>query len=393
MADNDSPLNTWSLPSFVTLGAGAATQVGAWLARQRCRRAAVFTVSGEAIYEDCWSALSSSQMPTALIEVAHQGAGSSERKALAERVRAEKCDALVVFGGDALIDTVKALRLVLAQGEDPLVSESEAARADCDLRSVQGWPLLVVPTEVACSSALNQRVELTYPGDPPPLLVVGPALVPDGVWLDDNLLGSNLDKDKQSQVLAEQGFELVALLVESYLSLHEEPMCDAIALAGLHAAVESLRTLIQGAFPTDLRVRLGRVALMAGAASRKGLGACHSLAHPLETEAAQSRGRAKAICLPAVVDFNRSVVSKRVASIARQLGVRDDSEKSLAYECSGSLRQLRKDLSLAGDLGSVGLEEASLPALAKQAAGHWAHRTNPRSCGVDDLLALYRASL
>ena len=102
---------------------------------------------------------------------------------------------------------------------------------------------------------------------------------------------------------------------------------------------------------------------------------------------------ANALCMPAVLDCNRAVIPERIAEIARQLGVRGGDESTLAFECAGAIRALRKSIGLPSDLRSQGIDEEQLPKLAALAFADPCHELNPRRCSEDDLLALYKASL
>jgi len=94
-----------------------------------------------------------------------------------------------------------------------------------------------------------------------------------------------------------------------------------------------------------------------------------------------------------VLDFNRAIVPERIAEIALQLGVRGSDESTMAFECAGAVRALRKSIGLPSDLRSQGIDEAQLPGLAALAFADSCHALNPRPCTQDDLLALYKASL
>jgi alcohol dehydrogenase class IV len=133
--------------------------------------------------------------------------------------------------------------------------------------------------------------------------------------------------------------------------------------------------------------------MMGAVAFQKGLGVCHSLAHPLGAEHNLHHGLANAVCLPAVLDFNRAAVPERIAEVARALGARGDHFETLASECSARVRALRQNVGLAENLSALGISEAQLPRLAKLAFEDACHSMNPRPCTEDYMLALYRASL
>jgi alcohol dehydrogenase class IV len=125
---------------------------------------------------------------------------------------------------------------------------------------------------------------------------------------------------------------------------------------------------------------------MGAVAFQKGLGACHSLAHPLSSEKGLHHGLANALCLPAVVDFNESVVAPK---LARVMALVDRSAKS----CSEGLRALRRRVGLPEGLRAEGVSEADIAKLAQKAVEDACHQSNPRPVTRDDLASLYRASL
>jgi 4-hydroxybutyrate dehydrogenase len=187
--------------------------------------------------------------------------------------------------------------------------------------------------------------------------------------------------------------DALAHCIEAYCAIGDHPMADAIALGGVRLCHRSLKTATDT--PSDLTARADmlKAAMMGAVAFQKGLGACHSLAHPLSTEFGLHHGLANAICLPAVLDFNRAVIPERIAELARQLGVRSTDESTLSFECAGAVRALRKSIGLPSDLRSQGIEEGDLSRLAGLAYKDVCHQLNPRQCTEDDLLALYKASL
>jgi alcohol dehydrogenase class IV len=136
-----------------------------------------------------------------------------------------------------------------------------------------------------------------------------------------------------------------------------------------------------------------KAAMMGAVAFQKGLGACHSLAHPLSAEHGLHHGLADALCLPAVLDFNRATIPARIAAVARIIGVRGEDEETLAFECSGAIRALRRKVGLPEGLASQGIGEDRLPQLAELALADACHQLNPRPCTEEDMLALYRASM
>jgi alcohol dehydrogenase class IV len=129
-----------------------------------------------------------------------------------------------------------------------------------------------------------------------------------------------------------------------------------------------------------------KAAMMGAVAFQKGLGACHSLAHPLSSEKGLHHGLANALCLPAVVEFNESAIHNRLERCRRIL----DPQAKTAAE---ALRALRKKVGLPEGLRAEGVSEADVAKLSAKAFEDACHRSNPRPVTQEDLAKLYAASL
>jgi alcohol dehydrogenase class IV len=127
--------------------------------------------------------------------------------------------------------------------------------------------------------------------------------------------------------------------------------------------------------------------MMGAVAFQKGLGACHSLAHPLSSECGLHHGLANALCLPAVVEFNGEIAGERLARASTLLG-----GAPTVKGCAEALRGLRARIGLPDGLGKAGVPREKLGVLADLAFKDACHTLNPRACSRDDLKLLYEAS-
>ena len=188
-----------------------------------------------------------------------------------------------------------------------------------------------------------------------------------------------------AKVTAATGFDALTHCLEAYLSVGDHPMADAIALGGLELVAENLARAVLTGDDLDARGGMMKAAMMGAVAFQKGLGACHSLAHPLSSEKGLHHGLANAICLPAVVDFNARVVPEKVERIRLLLTPK-------AATLGEGLRALRKTIGLPSGLGTEGVAEKDVAKLTEKAFEDACHRSNPVPVTKDDLAALYRAS-
>jgi alcohol dehydrogenase class IV len=241
-------------------------------------------------------------------------------------------------------------------------------------------PVITVPTTAGTGSEVGRSGVLTVRSTGRKTVIFSPRLLAKVAILDPELTVS-----MPKSVTATTGFDALTHCVEAYLSLGDHPLADAIALGGIELVAHYLeRAVVE---PTDLEARGGmmKAAMMGAIAFQKGLGACHSLAHPLSSEHGLHHGLANALCLPSVVAFNQSAVPERTRRVGALLGDPADAAKAIAA--------LRARVGINGGLASAGIKEEHLPPLAAKALQDACHRSNPRPCSETDLLGLYRASL
>src|SRR5690606_25440461 len=146
---------------------------------------------------------------------------------------------------------------------------------------------------------------------------------------------------------------------------------------GIELIANNLAQAYEDGKKLEARGAMLKASMMGAVAFQKGLGACHALAHPLGAELGLHHGLANALCLPAVLDFNRTAVTMRIARIARIMGVKGKDVETLAFECSGRVRSLRKQLGLASGLAEAGVSEEQLPELSGLAHADSTHQSNP----------------
>jgi alcohol dehydrogenase class IV len=240
---------------------------------------------------------------------------------------------------------------------------------------------VTIPTTAGTGSEVGRSGVVTLAATGRKTVIFSPHLLAKVALLDPELTRS-----LPARITAATGFDALTHALEAFCSLGDHPMADAIALGGLELCASHLTRAVESG--DDLRARGGmmKAAMMGAVAFQKGLGACHSLAHPLSSVKGLHHGLANAICLPAVVEFNEPAVHERLERIRRLL---DPS----APTCAHAVRNLRGRVGLPEGLRTEGVGEADLPKLSDHAFEDACHRCNPRPTTRDDLASLYRASL
>jgi 4-hydroxybutyrate dehydrogenase len=391
---------TWNFPTRILFGVDAVSAVGsearALIAAAtgeahavRPRRALIVTdpgVRATGVADVVGRALGEAEIGWEVFDGLTGNPTEAHVRAATEQFVAEGASLVVGLGGGSAIDVAKLVRLC-ATHPGPLEQYDDALNGSARITQPVA-PMIAIPTTAGTGSEVGRSGVATLASTGRKTVFFAPRLIPSVAILDPRLTVS-----MPRGVTAATGFDALTHAIEAYCAPLDHPMADAIALEAIRLVAANLERATDDGGDLSSRGAMLKAAAMGAVAFQKGLGACHSLAHPLSSENHLHHGLANALCLPAVVDFNRSAVPAKLARIATLLGVRSDDAESLAFECAGALRALRRRLDLPEGLLAAGVREDQLERLADLAFADACHQDNPRRCTREDLLALYRASL
>jgi alcohol dehydrogenase class IV len=380
-------LVTWAYPTRILFGEGAIQRIGLEAHQLGGSRALVIAdanVVATRLIDPVIAALEEAGVVTSLFTEVRENPTEQNIQAGVASLRAKHADLVVGVGGGSVLDAAKLIRMrALPDVHDrPLLDYDEATGGERYI-SPRMPAMIAIPTTAGTGSEVGRSAVVTLDANQRKTVIFSPHLQPSVAILDPRMTAT-----LPPRLTATTGFDALSHCVEAYLTLCDHPLCDAIALGGVRLIGAHLRRAFQT--PDDLGARgaMQKAAMMGAVAFQKGLGAGQALAHPLANDRGLQQGLAKALCLPAVVEFNSPVSQERILHLAEAFGV----EPSVAAFVDG-LKQLRADLGLPGGLREVGVTEHTLDALAIKAAEDASVRTNPRPCGRDELLGMYRASL
>ncbi len=310
--------------------------------------------------------------------------------AAAEAVRAAEPDLIVSVGGGTVIDTVKVLLIVLAQGvheEDELDNWHVRVNADGSRHVPQvGTPpvrQIAVPTTLSgaefsnfggCTDTLR-RMKHGYTGREigPATVLLDPAATvhtPEWLWLST-------------------GIRAVDHAVESICSIAPAPLVDGCALHALTLLQQALPR--SRSHPDDLDARMQAMHgawLASQGILRVHYGASHGIGHSLGAAAGVSHGHTSCVLLPSVLRWNRELPENRARQqqVAQALG-RDDGDAAQAVE------DLIASLGLPTRLQDVGVQRDQFRQVAEGALENIWVRTNPRPVErAEDVLAILESA-
>jgi alcohol dehydrogenase class IV len=378
-----SSLVTWSFPTTIVFGVGAVTAVPDHAKRLVPKaRALVVCDAGvvkAGIAGKVKSLLEAGGVPAEIFDKVDPNPVEKNISDGVDAYKAFGATIVVSAGGGSPLDAGKLIALKTTH-ERPLVDYDDATGGDRFI-GPNVPPIITIPTTAGTGSEVGRSGVVTLAATARKTVIFSPHLLAKVAILDPELTVS-----MPARITAATGFDALTHCLEAYCSIGDHPMADAIALGGLELCAQFLaRAFLDG---KDLAARgaMMKAAMMGAVAFQKGLGACHSLAHPLSSEKGLHHGLANALCLPAVVELNESVIHDRLERVRATL---DPKAKSAAE----AVRAVRKRIGLPEGLFAEGITEADIPKLAAKAFEDACHRCNPRPVTEADLVKLYTASL
>ena len=366
-------LTTFAFPTTIRFGPGAVDELPAELERRGIKRPLLVTDAGLArtpIFERVSRLIPQAAVFTAVAP------NPTEQNVLdgVEAYRQNLCDGIVGLGGGSPLDAAKAMRLKITH-ELPLAQYDDLLDGGALIRPDLP-PYIAIATTSGTGSEVSRSTVITITKTNRKTVIFSPHLIPSLAIGDPELTLA-----LPGHITAGTGMDAFTHNVEAYISLGFHPICDAVALGGARLAWDNLPKVMND--PADLEARANMMvsSMMGAIAFQKGLGATHSLAHPLSSDFAMHHGTANAVMLPFVLEFNQSAAADRLQTLADQFGYDDVPE---------AVRELNRRIGIPARLREFGVSESALPSLADKAIQDGCHQLNPRPCTREDLLQLYR---
>ena len=306
---------------------------------------------------------------------------------MAEGIKAYKAgghDGIIAFGGGSALDLGKMIALMAGQRADLSVWDLEDVgdwwtRAD----AVKIAPIVAVPTTAGTGSEVGRAGVLTNAATHRKKIIFHPDLMPK-VTICDPALTIGMPKF----ITAGTGMDALAHCLEAYCSPFYHPMSQGIALEGMRLVFENLPKAY--ATPDDLQARahMMSAAAMGAVAFQKGLGAIHSLSHPIGAVYNTHHGTTNAVVMPMVLEFNRSAIEDRINRAAAYLGF--DGGFAGFHD---QVMELRTLLSIPENLSAMGVQFADLDRLTEMALEDPSCGGNPIEMTAENTRRLFDACM
>ena len=300
----------------------------------------------------------------------------------------EKCDVVIAVGGGSVMDAAKGIRLLTTHAQ-PLESYYVDADGAIKIRGDMP-PLICAPTTAGTGSEVSQGAVITDTSLQTTNRWRKRAIVSRYNMADIALLDPALTVKMPPALTAATGMDAITHGIEAYVATKYHPIAEGVALQALKMLGANIRTVYHNGNDVAARGEMLLASCMAAFSFQKGLGAVHSIAHQLSTDAPIPHGIANAILLPLVMEFNLPHVIEKYADVADALGVNIEGMSKGESACAAidEIRELNEELNIPAGLGEMGLDREKIPKLAADAMLDHCYKFNPRHCTQQDMLHL-----
>jgi len=387
----DLPRADWAFPTAIRFGAGRIAELPAVCRGLGMRRPLLVTDRGLAANPMIAAAIAQNAaagLPTGLFCGVRPNPVTGDVTDGLAAYRAGGHDGVIAFGGGSSLDSGKAIAFMVPQRE-PV--EALTVASFQEFQAVQGKivtdglpPVVSVPTTAGTGSEIGRAAAIIDEASQTKKGLFHQRMMP-AVCIADPALTAGLPP----AVTAATGIDAFTHSLEAYYCPFYHPVAEGSALRGMALVKDWLVRACRDGADLEARSHMMTASLAGATAFQKGVGAIHSLSHPLSSVLGVHHGLANAVLMPYVVAFNRPAIEDKLAALARYLNLREATGRGFV----AWLLELRAAVGIPHRLGALGVDEARVPALAAMAERDVTASENPVPFTAKDAERLYRAAL
>ena len=293
------------------------------------------------------------------------------------------CDGVIAIGGGSALDVGKAIAFMCGQ-ERPIWDFEDIGDYWKRAESSKIPSIIAIPTTAGTGSETGRASAIINKDTGVKKIIFHPKMLPSIVILDPVLT-----LDLSPRLTAATGMDALAHNLEAFCSPGFHPMANGIAIEGIKLIKKYLITAYKDGKNIEARMSLLSASSMGSTAFQKGLGAIHSLSHPVNSKFNIHHGLSNAIFMPYVLSFNKSEIEHKILEICDYLSVNKSFDSFLEW-----ILDLRKDLNIPHklsdvmDCNNINLDELSLMAFEDPSTVG-----NPKKINQKDLKEMYEKSI
>ena len=295
----------WSYPTAIRFGAGRISEIADACFVAGIKKPLLVTdrgLAGMEITQKTLNLLDDAGLGRAIFADVDPNPNEKNAAAGVAAYKAGNHDGVVAFGGGSGLDLGKVVAFLAGQ-----------SRPIWDFEDIDDWwtransdviaPIVAIPTTAGTGSEVGRASVITNSITQQKKIIFHPKFLPTVVICDPELTVG-----MPKFITAGTGLDAFAHCVEAYCSPHYHPMSQGMALEGMRLVKEYLPRAYSDATDLEARSHMMSAAAMGATAFQKGLGAIHALSHPIGAIYHTHHGTTNAVCMPAVLQFNKPQV-------------------------------------------------------------------------------------
>lgn len=308
---------------------------------------------------------------------------------LSEIYKSTKCDSIIAVGGGSVIDTAKALNILITENTTDLLQFEGS-----DILTKPMKPLIVIPTTVGTGSEVTGVAVIKDKKRNAKVSFASQFLIPKVAILDPRM-SITLPK----QIIASTGMDALTHAIESFICLQKNPVSDAFAWAAIKLISQNLIKAIKDPKNHKYRFSLANGACLAGIGLSNSIaGIIHSLGHAVGGVCGVPHGVAMSIFLPYGLEYNYDRVKEYIAElllplVGSEVYVNTSSENR-AHKTIEYIRELQNELfkltELPRTLSEAGVPRDKFEKIARIAIDDGSVAFNPVELEFEDALKILK---
>ena len=318
----------WSYPTSIRFGAGRISEIADACATAGIKRPLLITDRGLAEIEittKTLDLLDAAGLGRAIFADVDPNPNEKNAEAGVKAFKDGGHDGVVAFGGGSGLDLGKLVAFLAGQTR-PLWDFEDIGdwwtRADADAIA----SIVAVPTTAGTGSEVGRASVITNSVTEEKKIIFHPKFLPAVVICDPELTVG-----MPNFITAGTGLDAFAHCVEAFCSPHYHPMSQGMALEGMRLVKEYLPRAYADGTDIEARSHMMSAAAMGATAFQKGLGAIHALSHPIGAMYHTHHGTTNAVCMPAVLQFNKPAITDIMGQAADYLNIKGGFDGFCAY--------------------------------------------------------------
>jgi len=288
-------------------------------------------------------------------------------------------DGVIAIGGGSAMDVGKGIAF-LAHQTKPLWDFEDIGDLWMKADSKSILPIIALPTTAGTGSEVGRAAVFLNEETKKKKIIFHPKMLPQIAILDP-ILSLGLPKN----VTAGSGMDALAHCIEAFSSPFYHPMAEGTAVEGIRLVKENILDVYNEGGNVIARANMLVASMMGAAAFQKGLGAIHSVTHPVNSLYNSHHGTTNGTVMPFVLEYNRSAIESKFDRLGKYINISGGLDGIIDW-----VNKLKKEMNIPHSLQDMGVELGDEEKLSKLAFEDPSTGGNPLPMTVDKFKELIK---